>query len=70
MLALAHTPAAAVAAAGGGWVAIGSEEYELLAVNLARKRAGKMRVREGYGDMGCGDKRHAKGVMNMARVRR
>ncbi len=70
MLALAHTPAAAIAAAGGGWVAIGSEEYELMAVNLARKRAGKMRLREGFGSVSCGDTRRATAVLSMARVRR
>jgi hypothetical protein len=69
VLAIAHTPAAAIAAAGGGWVAMGSNEYEILAVHLARKMAGKQRARKSYGDLGCGDNRHASRVVNMARVR-
>jgi hypothetical protein len=66
-VALAHTPAAAIAAAGGGWVAHGAGEYELLAVSLARKRGGKVMAR-GVG-AGCGDRRHVAAAARMARVR-
>ncbi len=66
-IALAQTPAAAVAAAGGGWVAMNVKEYELLAEALARKKAGAFRSRKAGGGT-CGDRRKAIGVIRMVQV--
>ena len=66
-VALAGTSAAAIAAAGGGYVATGTEEYELLAEGLARKRAGKLRRSE-EGSGRCGDSRGTIGVIRMVQV--
>ncbi len=63
-IALAHTSAAAVAAAGGGWVARVADEYERLAERLARKSAGKM-VKGGGG---CTSRKKTMAVVRMVQV--
>jgi hypothetical protein len=66
-IAVTGTSAATVAAAGGGWVAMGTEEYELLAEGLARKKAGEMGRGEERGGRCC-DRRRSLGVMRMVQV--